>query len=474
MTSTNVTELRSSVEQFVEVAHRLGLQPPNVRFEVVPVEELYELAAYHFPTRFAHWTHGAAYYRQKTRYDFGLEKIYELVLNTDPCLAYLLDTNSMIEHKLVIAHVLGHADFFRRNVYFRETDRHMDEAASRHARIVQDFEDEHGVERVEQTLDAALALSFHVDATSVGFREKSRAEHENERRHPLAPPSTPYDDLWYITKKRDVITPRQRRLPPEPEHDLLNFLATNSPILEEWQRTLLSLVREEWLYFYPNMRTKVMNEGYATFWHKRILENAQLTPDEHVQFRRMHVGVIASGHRYGLNPYAVGYHIWRDLEQRWEHPEDEETWYGERFRRGGGEGLAKVLAVAADYRDSEFVRAFLTEKLVEDLDLYVYRFQGNAQKQEGAWTVDDKPWQRVRDAIVDELTSLGVPSISVVDGDYHGHGELLLVHDAASNPWPLDQDYAKRTLALIHRLWGKPVHLETTLDGKRLLLSTGG
>jgi stage V sporulation protein R len=473
MTQSDHAELRQAVDHLADVAVKLGLRPPAVRFEVVPVEALYELAAYHFPERFAHWTHGATYYRQKTRYDFGMEKIYELVLNTDPCLAYLLDTNNLVEHKLVIAHVLGHADFFRRNVYFKETDRHMDQAAARHAKIVHDFEDEFGIERVEKTLDAALALSFHVDPTTVGFRQKTIDEYERERLRPSPAPTTPYDDLWHMTKRPDVPTAQPKRIPPEPEHDLLRFLATYSPILEEWQRTLLYLMREEWLYFYPNMRTKVMNEGYASFWHERILENADLSPDEHVQFRRLHVGVISSGHRYSLNPYEVGYRIWREIERRWEHPEEEETWYGQRFRRQGGEGLAKIFEVAARYRDSEFLREFLTEKLVEDLDLYVYGFEGNSRRHEGAWKVADKPWERVRDVLVDELTSMGIPSISALDADYHGHGELLLMHDAESNSWPLDQDYAKRTLTLIHRLWGKPVYLETVVEGKKQVLSVG-
>ncbi len=473
MSHAEFDELRRAIDHLAEVAFSLGLRPPDVRFEIVPVETLYELAAYHFPTRFAHWTHGSQYYRQKTRYDLGLEKIYELVLNTDPCLAYLLDTNSLIEHKLVIAHVLGHADFFRRNIYFQETDRHMDQAAARHARIVHDFEEEYGVERVEQTLDAALALAFHVDPSAVGFREKTREEYEYERLHPPEPPSTPYDDLWHLTRRPEPPAPRPRRIPPEPARDLLQFLAVYSPILEEWQRTLLHIIREEFLYFYPNMRTKVMNEGYASFWHERILEHAHLTPDEHVQFRRLHVGVISSGHRYSFNPYAIGYRIWRDIERRWEHPEEEETWYGERFRRSGGEGLAKVFEVAAAYRDSEFVREFLTERLVEELDLYVYGFHGDQRRHQGEWRVQDVPWQVVRDTLVDELTSLGIPAISAVDADYRGRGELLLVHDAESSRWPLDLDYARRTLTLVHRLWGKTVHLETMIDGRTQIISVG-
>jgi stage V sporulation protein R len=468
--NTDRDEIRRAIDDLAEVAFRFGLEPPGVRFEIVPVEALYEMAAYHFPERFAHWTHGASYHREKTHYDFGLGKIYELVLNTDPCLAYLLDTNSLVENKLVIAHVYGHADFFRRNVFFRETDRHMDQAAARHGKIVQDLEDEHGVETVEALLDAALALSFHVDPTIVGFREKSSAEYEQERRHPPEPLSSDYDDIWNLTGKRVPKPIAPRKNPPEPQRDLLRFLADHSPTLEDWQRSLLHLVREEYLYFYPNMRTKVMNEGYASFWHERILENANLSPDEHVRFRKLHVGVISSSNRYGINPYGLGYHLWREIERRWEEPEVEETWYGEKFRREGRRGLAKVFEVAADYRDAEFVRAFLTEKLVEEMDLYVYGFSGDKRRKRGEWTVQDNAWTAVRDALVDELTGLGIPSISVVDADHQGRGELLLVHDVASDPHPLDQKYAQRTLNLVRRLWGKPVHLETAVEGESKML----
>src|SRR5512143_1776383 len=136
MTPDEHARLEEAIGDLVEVSRDLGLDPPRVSFEVVPAEIMYELAAYHLPVRFPHWTHGGQYHRQKTRYDYGLEKIYELVLNTEPCQAYLLETNSLIEQKLVVAHVLAHADFFRRNVYFRESNRAMAETARLHAETV--------------------------------------------------------------------------------------------------------------------------------------------------------------------------------------------------------------------------------------------------------------------------------------------------------------------------------------------------
>jgi len=467
-------KLAEAIAVLGETARDLGLQPPEVHFAVVPAEIMYELAAYHLPARFPHWSHGAQYHRQKTRYDYGLEKIYELVLNTEPCAAYLLESNSLIEQKLVVAHVLAHADFFRRNIYFRETNRQMHDSARLHAELVQRYEEEQGIAAVEQTLDAALSIAAHVDPAAGAFRRKTAEEYERQRLHPPDEPGSEYDDIWYLAGKERKSPDRRRRAPPEPERDLLRFLAEASPQLEEWQRAILHLVREEWLYFYPNMRTHVMNEGYAAFWHERILERAPLDPDEHVRFRQMHAGLVAQGHRFAINPYAVGYKMWRDIERRWQEPEEERTWYGAPIKRKGGEGLAKVFAVAAEYRDAEFVRAFLTERLVEELDLYVYAFEGDAKRKDGCWVVGEAAWQQVRTALVGEFTGLGVPAISVVDGDYRRQGELYLAHDFESDHRPLDLEYARRTLVHVQRLWGRPVHLETAVEGKGTLLSYDG
>jgi len=470
MRTAEKVELERAIGELGETAIQLGLNSAAVQFEIVPVRVMYEMAAYGFPSRFPHWTHGRDYFLQKSHYDHGLSRIYELVVNTDPPLAYLMETNKLVEQKLVIAHVLGHVDFFRRNIYFRESNRHMDVSARAHAELVIRLEKEQGFAAVEQTLDAALSIAPHVDPAASFFRQKNLAEYDQERLHPQEPAVSEYDDIWNLTGRKSPLTTKERKVPPEPQRDLLLFLAEHSRLLEDWQRPILHLVREEWMYFYPNIRTKVMNEGYASFWHERILENSQLTAAEHFEFRRAHTGVISAGHRFTINPYLVGYKLWRDIERRWEEPAAERTWYGDLVKRQGGEGLKKVFEVAADSRDANFVRAYLTEDLVADLDLYTYKFVGDAKKQEGSWVVQSADWQKVRDSLADELISLGQPAILVVDGDYHRKGELLLAHDFASDRQPLDLDYAGRTLRFIYSLWGRSVHLETQIEGKSLVI----
>lgn len=470
MRAEEKVELERAIDQLGETAIRLGLNPPAVQFEVVPAGVIYEMAAYNFPNRFPHWTHGRDYFFQKSQYDHGFSKIYEMVVNTDPHLAYLMETNKLVEQKLVIAHILGHVDFFGRNIYFKESNRHMDVSARAHAELVTRLEQERGFEAVEQTLDCALSIADHVDPAASFFRQKNPAEYERERLHPSEPPVSEYDDIWHLTGRKSQVTTKERKIPPEPQRDILLFLAEESRHLEDWQRTILHLVRAEWMYFYPNMRTKIMNEGYASFWHERILEDSQLTAAEHFEFRRMHTAVISAGHRFTINPYLVGYKIWRDIERRWEEPTEERTWYGDPVKRRGGEGLKKVFEVASEHRDADFVRAFLTETLVKELGLYSYRFEGAAKERQGEWVVQSADWQKVRYGLANELTSLNKPAISVKDGDYHRKGELLLSHDFAGDRQPLDLDYAGRTLRFIYSLWGRSVHLETNTEGQSLIL----
>jgi stage V sporulation protein R len=466
MEQGDIHELERAAEHLLEVARGLGLHPPPVEFEVVSVDRMYEIAARGLPERFAHWTHGAEYFRQKTLHEHGLLRIYELVINSDPARAYLLETNRLIEQKMVIAHVYGHADFFRRNVFFRETNRHADRSAAAHAEFLRQMEIEHGEREVEVLLDAALALMPH---------SRPGPRLADERQTAAAPPETPYDDILYLRGRPRPQPPRgQRPVPVRPDPDILAFLIEHSPVLEPWQREVLEIVRTEWLGFWPAVQTHVMDEGYATFWHEKILEHADLSLDEHVEFRRAHTSVVAHEYLGDINPYRVGYAIWKSIERRWDEAGSDVSWHGGRVARpgAGGRGLAKVLEVAADYRDAEFVRTFLTEELVQELDLFTYHFTGDRQLRRGQWVVDPAPWEEVRNALADQLSSAMVPTVLVESADYERKGELLLRHDSASDGGrELDLGTAREVLRLIARLWGRPVHLKVLSSGREITLT---
>ena len=251
--------LRQAISDLWGLARDQGLDPLPTHFEVVPAPILYEVAAYGLPGRFSHWSHGKAYQSMKSQYDLGLVKYFELVINGDPAQAFLLDANDLLTDKFVVAHVLGHADFFQRNAHFATTDRDMPARVGLHAGRLRAYEFRHGRDDVESFLEALLAIEEHVDPwagappavpAQAAAAPGQRDPEGHDRFAPLFP------------------APQRPRVPRPPVgpggrdaadgSDLLLFLQRHAPALEDWQRDAIALVREEALYFRPQIRTKIM------------------------------------------------------------------------------------------------------------------------------------------------------------------------------------------------------------------------
>jgi stage V sporulation protein R len=468
---------RVDLERWIEViwdqARELGLDPYPTHFEVAPQHVIYELGAYGLPARFSHWTFGRDYHRQKTSYEYGMSKIYEIVFNTDPCQAFLVEDNSMLSHKFVVAHVLGHCHFFKHNSYFAHTNRRMVEQMRLHAERIREYEKEFGWREVETFLDMAMTIEEHFDPSSPVVKRKTAEQHEEDRLNAGQLPETEYDDIWTVAGKAERPRPQARKFPEEPEKDLLRFLIEYGRDLTDWQRDVLQIIREEMMYFLPQMRTKIMNEGFASYWHEKILEHLDLTSEEHWEFRRLHSSVLSpSGSRMQINPYYVGFQILKDIERRWDgivEPGDEEEtdWMGRPVDRPKGAGRAKLFAVCEEDNDVTFLRKYLTEGLVKKLDLYTYKLEEVDGEQ--MWVVQDTDWRRVRDAIVDSMTNFGQPVLTVEDGDYRRRGELFVRH--AHDGKDLDPDYTSRVLRNLQKLWARPVHLETIREDATVLIS---
>jgi len=465
MEDREIKELEKALEQIWDVARRFGLDPYPVRFEVVPATVMYEIGSYALPGRYSHWTFGKAYHRMKTMYDFGLSKIYEVVINTNPSYGFLLETNSPVQNKLVMAHVLGHVDFFKHNAYFSRTNRRMVETVSTHSGRMSEYEFRYGRKTVERLLDAVLSIEEHIDPNFF-IRREDPSRRDDERKKSQPKPGR-YDDLWDIGKPHDEDAateeddrPRGDRLP---EKDLVYYIMRNSPSLKDWQRDVMAMVHEEMEYFVPQMQTKTLNEGWASLWHSRIMRELDLSDNEHIEFAELHSGVV-SPHKGQLNPYYLGYKILEDIERRWDEPTEEER---EKFGRGGGGGRAKLFEVRETENDVSFLRNYLTEELCEELDLFVYELV-----EEEEWTVTEKRWERVRDQLVSNMTNFGFPYIVVADGDYNGNRELYLKHQYEGSE--LDLNYARRVLEHVHTLWGRPVHIETVVDDETVRLHYNG
>ncbi|MFD0673124.1 SpoVR family protein [Cohnella sp. GCM10027633] len=449
-------QLEEAIAAITEIAERFELDFYPMRYEICPSDIIYTFGAYGMPTRFSHWSFGKTFNKMKMQYDLGLSKIYELVINSNPCYAFLLDGNSLVQNKLIVAHVLAHCDFFKNNARFSISNRNMVESMSAAAERIHGYEIEHGTAEVERFLDAVMAVQEHVDPSihkPYGLDKRQYSELQQKRAKDDRAPRVidpRYADLWELeesqaraAKREEPVEPR--KFPLRPEKDVVWFIQEFSPQLEDWQRDIMSILREEMLYFWPQIETKIMNEGWASYWHQKIMRELPLTSEETIEYAKLNSAVVQPS-RHSLNPYYLGLKIFEDIERRFGHD--------------------KIFEVRELDSDISFLRNYLTKELVEDLDLYVF------EKKGPEWQITDKTWEHIRDQLAFSRVNGGFPYLEIADGDYQRNGELYIAHRFEGVE--LDLKYVERTLPYLVSLWGKPVHLETVVDDKKVLFSCDG
>lgn len=455
--------LQRAIEEITEIASGFGLDFYPMRYEICPADIIYTFGAYGMPTRFSHWSFGKQFYKMKLQYDLGLSKIYELVINSDPCYAFLLDSNSLIQNKLIVAHVLAHCDFFKNNVRFQNTKRDMVESMSATAERIRQYEIKYGRHEVEKFLDAVLAIEEHIDPSLMrpqltwSINDEEFDEEEPEK-------TSIYDDLWDLDN-RGVQKPKpqkkRKKFPPQPEKDILLFIESYSRELDDWQRDILTMMREEMLYFWPQLETKIMNEGWASYWHQRILREMDLTSGEALEFAKLNAGVVQPS-RTSINPYYLGLKIFEDIEERYNNPTEEMKQRGVQ----SGSGREKIFEVREVESDISFLRNYLTKDLILREDMYLFQKQGRDYK------IVDKDWEAVRDKLVNMRVNGGFPYLTVMEGDYLKNGELYIKH------WyegiELDIKYLEKVIPYIYQLWGRTVHIETVIEERNMLYSYDG
>ncbi|AGF28496.1 SpoVR family protein [Bacillus velezensis] len=460
MNAEETKGLQRAIEEITDIAKGFGLDFYPMRYEICPAEIIYTFGAYGMPTRFSHWSFGKQFHKMKLHYDLGLSKIYELVINSNPCYAFLLDSNSLIQNKLIVAHVLAHCDFFKNNCRFQNTNRDMVESMAAAAERIKHYERIHGIKEVESFLDAILAIQEHIDPSLVRPKLLWSVDDEEEDEEETAP--SPYDDLWGMDKPKQVKKKKGKKpFPPRPEKDILLFIEEHSRELEPWQRDILTMMREEMLYFWPQLETKIMNEGWASYWHQRIIRELDLTSDEAIEFAKLNAGVVQPS-KTGINPYYLGLKIFEDIEERYDNPTDEMKKTGVK----PGSGREKMFEVREIESDISFIRNYLTKDLVMREDLYLFQKQGRDYK------VIDKEWKAVRDQLVNMRVNGGFPYLTVNDGDYLKNNELYIKH------WyegiELDLKYLEKVLPYLHQLWGRSVHIESVLEDREVMFSYDG
>ncbi|MFD1065929.1 SpoVR family protein [Oceanobacillus locisalsi] len=457
-------ELTKAIEEITEVAKGFGLDFYPMRYEVCPADIIYTFGAYGMPTRFTHWSFGKQFHKMKLQYDLGLSQIYELVINSDPCYAFLLNTNSLIQNKLIIAHVLAHCDFFKNNIRFANTRKDMVESMTATAERISHYEMVHGKEEVESFLDAILSIQEHIDPSIVRFKLPPKAE-EDMAVEDNYQKRGEYDDLWSLDQRgkrsQTKKVKRQKKIPPSPEKDLLLFIEAYSRELEDWQRDILTMMREEMLYFWPQLETKVMNEGWASYWHQRIMRELDLTSSETLEYAKLNAGVVQPS-RTSINPYYLGIKIFEDIEERYNNPTEEMIRNGNKPNKGRD----KIFEVREMESDISFIRNYLTKELVAKEDMYLFEKKGRDYR------ITEKDYVEVRDQLVSQRVNGGFPYITVENGDYLRNGELYLRHGFEGIE--LDIKYLEHVLPYIYQLWGRTVHLETMIEGKETMYTYDG
>jgi stage V sporulation protein R len=440
-----MTDWQKQIMQIEALARSVGLKYHPVEFEVVPESFMTEIAIYGLPVRMPHWSFGVRYIYQLIQHRMGLSRLFEVVFPGNPGRAYLAKSNSDAENVLVTAHVLGHADFSANNMLFRHSQaqvgEHIVEQAAAHARQIGMAIEEHGLERVESVLDAALSLEQHIDVDQALRRERYpellpgpgvATDDEFARRYAALGPDTARAQSGGPAKRSPI--------PPHPEKDLLWFIAQYAPEMEPWERDIFLAVREESFYFYPVFACQIMNEGWASYWHARLLREADFLPQSaYVDAIKCHSDVVrptASGENVALstNPYHLGFSIWEKIVEQ--------------------HGLEYARRIMCEDDDFGFIRNHLTHDLASELQLFRYKGPAN-----GTLTVQESSLSALHDALLAPKYGFGAPTVSA--SHIHVDGKLELIHDHITDGRGLDPDRGRKVLEYIARVWRRPVTLTT-------------
>ncbi|MCG8606076.1 SpoVR family protein, partial [bacterium] len=388
-------ELAETKEEIRGYAESYNLDFFETIFEIVEFDELNEIASFGgFPTRYPHWRFGMEYEELSKGYAYGLQKIYELVINNDPCYAYLMKCNNLVDQKLVMAHVYGHCDFFKNNSWFAHTNRKMMDEMANHSTQIRRYIETYGEETVEDFIEVCLSLENLIDPHSPyiqrtpGNKGNGEPKSEDEKPSPHKLKSKPYMDSFinpveFIEEQRKISEKKQqekkRKFPENLERDVLQFLINYAP-LEKWQAEILSIIREEAYYFSPQGQTKIMNEGWATYWHSKMMTEKILTDSEVIDYADHHSGTLLTG-TGRLNPYKLGVELFRDIEDRWnrgkfgkEYDECDDWRAKKNWDKQLGLGQKKIFEVRKLYNDLMFIDAFLTQDFCFAQNLFVYGY----------------------------------------------------------------------------------------------------
>lgn len=460
--------------QIERMAKRFGLDTYPVQLEVISAEQMIDAyASTGMPVSYRHWSFGKQYITTEKSYRRGhMGLAYEIVINSNPCIAYLMEENTMPMQALVMAHACyGHNSFFKGNYLFRMwTDASSIIDYLVYAKdYIAECEEHHGLDAVEALLDSCHVLMSHGVDRYQRSQKLSLAEEEARRKDREAYLQQQVNDLWRTLPKgaEKPVEKTRQRFPVEPEENILYFIEKNAPLLEPWQREVIRIVRKIAQYFYPQRQTQIMNEGWATFWHYTLLnamyDEGLLTDGFMIECLRSHTNVIYQppithpGYS-GINPYALGFSMFTDLRRICENPTDEDRqWFPELAGSDWRQALDHAMR---NFRDESFIGQYLSPRLMRELRLFSVLDDASEPELAVSAIHDDAGYRHVREALARQNDlSYREPNIQVWNVAVRGDRSLTLRH-VQHNGRPLNDD-VQEVLKHVGRLWGFPVRLES-------------
>ncbi len=464
---------------------------PSV-IEILRDDEISEIVAYiGFPVRYPHWRFGMEYEELQSQYELGVSKVSELVINTNPSYIYCLSSNTLVDNVTVIAHALGHSDFLKNNINFLKTNTEMMSKMANNGLRIRKYMERWGKERVTEFIDHVLRLETLIDPSSAWKkREIKKPIIKDERKYFYArrlhvDQDRDYMEEWINTEEwakhederiKELEIADQLQLFVNPTRDILGFLKDFAP-LKPWQSDIIAMLYEEALYFYPQMKTKTLNEGWASFVDYKIMAVqglASLGQESHdcgiVEYAKHKMNVF--GGKYSLNPYKLGFYLLLDIEDRWNKGKFGDDWENckdlhelEKWDKKLGLGKEKVFEVREYYDDFAFINEFFTEDFCNEHEFFEW-----SKTATGEYIIESRDYKKIKEKLLRKFLNCGRPDIRLVDPNFMGRGYFLLEHYWDGRE--LLESYAKAVLTSLRCLWNDTVFLATrNKDGEEIVMT---
>lgn len=471
-----IDEIYMEVQKIADEKYGLNYYPNQL--EIISSEQMLDAyAAVGLPLYYPHWSFGEQFVKELEAYKRGrMGLAYEIVINSNPCIAYLMEENTMMMQALVIAHAsFGHNHFFANNYLFKQwtdADGIIDYLMFA-KKYIRDCEERYGLDEVEAVIDAAHSLQQygvnkykHPDKLSFEESEELRKEREAYTQSQL-------NNIWKTVPKtkEEKSKEEEERFPKQPHENILYFIEKNAPRLEDWKREIIRIIRKISQYFYPQRQTQVMNEGCATFFHHKLVHDLYdkgiLDDGAMLEFYTSHTGVINQRdfddpYFSGINPYALGFAMYQDIERVSMEPTDEDReWFSHQDWVGNGDWLKNVKWAVENFKDESFIKQFLSPKVIRDFRMFAVHDDEQDPKLLISGIHNKQGYVTVRDALSKQYNiGYHTPNIQIYNVDKWGDRSLTLRHYMV-NKRPLDSESATDTLHYISYLWGYKVRLES-------------